>query len=156
MVNPTYSGCCFSYLIDQQALSRLYPTCIPCPTRATCQSPHSEPLCPPDYSLRPHVLSFGGLLPLSPSCGLDRLDEYQSLRVADAAEKIVHIKAGIQACKMYSRPSMSAALLARQRLSLEELQSEIESMKHVSLRRGSHCFRNHEALARILTISSFA
>ncbi|KAF9936314.1 inner nuclear membrane protein enriched at telomere/subtelomere region [Mortierella alpina] len=118
---------------NQQALSWLYPTCIPCPTRATCQSPHSEPLCPPDYSLRPHVLSFGGLLPLSPFCGLDNLDEYQSLQVADAAEKIVHINAGSQECKMYSRPPMFPGLLAGQRMSLEELKSDIVSMKHSSV-----------------------
>ncbi|CAO3570586.1 unnamed protein product [Mortierella alpina] len=120
-------------VLYQQALSWLYPTCIPCPTHAICQSPHSEPLCPPDYSLRPHVLSFGGVLPLRPFCGLDNLDEYQSLQVADAAEKIVHIKAGLQECKLYSQPPMSLALLARHRMPLEELKSDIESMKHSSV-----------------------
>ncbi|KAF9571662.1 inner nuclear membrane protein enriched at telomere/subtelomere region [Mortierella alpina] len=120
-------------VLYQQALSWLYPTCIPCPALATCPSPHSEPLCPPDYSLRPHALSFGGFLPLSPFCGLDNLDEYQSIQVADAAEKVVHIKAGLQECKMYSRPPLSPALLERHRMSLEELKSDIESMKHSSV-----------------------
>ncbi|KAG0214148.1 inner nuclear membrane protein enriched at telomere/subtelomere region [Mortierella sp. GBA30] len=111
----------------------LYPTCIPCPKHATCPNPHSEPICSPDYTLQPHELSFGGLLPLAPSCVLSRAGEYQSQQVADVAESIVHSRAGLEECRAFSQPLITAELLTLQRISLKELKINIESMKHPSV-----------------------
>ncbi|KAF9090687.1 hypothetical protein BGX23_005805 [Mortierella sp. AD031] len=116
---------------QQRIVKWLYPTCIACPDHATCITPDSEPVCPPEYILRPHPLSFGNLLPLPPNCVLNKAQEYQSLQVADAAEKILHRRAGQEECRSSSRPEPTAELLARQRFSIPELKSEIESLKDV-------------------------
>ncbi|KAF9103026.1 inner nuclear membrane protein enriched at telomere/subtelomere region [Mortierella sp. GBA35] len=116
---------------QQRIVKWLYPTCIACPDHATCITPDSEPVCPPEYILRPHPLSFGNLLPLPPNCVLNKAREYQSLQVADAAEKILHRRAGQEECRSSSHPEPTAELLARQRFSIPELKSEIESLKDV-------------------------
>lgn len=88
-------------------------------------------MCPPEYILRPHPLSFGNFLPLTPSCVLNKAQEYQSLQVADAAENILHKRAGREECRSSTRPLPSAELFARQRFSTSELRQEIESLKDV-------------------------
>lgn len=119
-------------LFEEQFLVKwLYPTCIACPDHARCNSPGADPLCPPEYILRPHPLSFGNLLPLTPTCVLNKAQEYQSLQVADAAESILHKRAGQEECMTSIRPQPSAELFARQRLSASDLRKEIESLKDV-------------------------
>ncbi|KAF9909366.1 inner nuclear membrane protein enriched at telomere/subtelomere region [Linnemannia zychae] len=119
--------------VKQWLVKWIYPTCIACPNHATCDSSNSDPLCPPEYILRPHPLSFGNLIPLTPSCVLNKAQEYQSLQVADAAENMLHKLAGQEECRSSTRPQPSAELLARQRLSIHELRKEIESLKDASV-----------------------
>lgn len=122
------------HLTTKQFLVKwLYPTCIACPDHARCNSPGADPLCPPEYILRPHPLSFGNLLPLTPTCVLNKAQEYQSLQVADAAESILHKRAGQEECMTSIRPQPSAELFARQRLSASDLRKEIESLKDASV-----------------------
>jgi hypothetical protein len=110
-------------------LDWLYPSCIPCPDHALCLTPDSEPICSPEYLLKPHILSFGNLLPLSPICVLDRAKEYQSFQIADAAEKWVHEQAGKEECSFY-RVSPKVKL-ARQQIPEEELRKHVEQAKEV-------------------------
>ncbi|KAK5801883.1 Man1-Src1p-C-terminal domain-containing protein [Linnemannia elongata] len=122
------------HLTTKQLLVKwLYPTCIPCPDHAKCNSPDADPLCPPEYILRPHPLSFGNLIPLTPTCVLNKAQEYQSLQVADAAESILHKCAGKEECRSSIRPQPSAELFARQRFSVSDLRNEIESLKDASV-----------------------
>ena len=48
----------------------LRPQCEPCPPHATCFV-DLDTRCDPDYVLVSHPLSFGGLVPLAPSCQPD-------------------------------------------------------------------------------------
>ncbi|KAG0284290.1 inner nuclear membrane protein enriched at telomere/subtelomere region [Linnemannia gamsii] len=126
--------CSNKHFTTKQLLVKwLYPTCIACPDHANCNSPSSDPVCPPEYILRSHPLSFGNLLPLTPSCVLHKAQEYQSLQVADAAENILHKRAGQEECRGSTRPQPSAELFARQRFSTSELRKEIESLKDASI-----------------------
>ncbi|KAG0340821.1 inner nuclear membrane protein enriched at telomere/subtelomere region [Podila horticola] len=109
----------------------LYPSCIPCPDHALCLTPDSEPICSPEYLLKPHILSFGNLLPLSPICVLDRAKEYQSFQIADAAEKWVHEQAGKEECSFY-RVSPKVRL-ARQQIPEEELRKHVEQAKEAKV-----------------------
>ncbi|KAG0020221.1 inner nuclear membrane protein enriched at telomere/subtelomere region [Entomortierella chlamydospora] len=118
---------------NQQTWDWIYPTCIPCPTHAICSGPHEIPTCPPEYILKPHPLSFGNFLPLTPECVLNRAKEYQSLQVADVIEQILHQKAGIEECKVFSQPPKTAELLSHQRISINQLREEIEAMKDVGI-----------------------
>ncbi|KAF9359925.1 inner nuclear membrane protein enriched at telomere/subtelomere region [Mortierella sp. AD094] len=118
---------------NQQTWDWIYPTCIPCPTHATCSGPHEKPACPPEYILKPHPLSAGNFLPLTPECVLNRAKEYQSLQVADVVELILHRRAGIEECKVFSQPPKTTELLSHQRISINELRSEIEAMKDSSI-----------------------
>ncbi|KAF9142627.1 inner nuclear membrane protein enriched at telomere/subtelomere region [Mortierella sp. GBA39] len=122
------------HLTTKQVLVKwLYPTCIACPDHAKCTSPGSDPLCPPEYILRPHPLSFGNILPLTPTCVLNKAQEYQSLQVADVAESILHKRAGREECRTSIRPQPSAELFARQRFSVNDLRKKIESLKDSSV-----------------------
>src|SRR5690349_8340973 len=122
------------FFAEQLLVKWLYPTCIPCPDHAKCNSSDVDPLCPPEYILRPHPLSFGNLIPLTPTCVLNKAQEYQSLQVADAAESILHKRAGKEECRSSICPQPSAELFARQRFSVSDLRNEIESLKDVCLK----------------------
>ncbi|KAF8980449.1 inner nuclear membrane protein enriched at telomere/subtelomere region [Entomortierella lignicola] len=112
-----------------------YPSCIPCPDRATCLTPHAEPICPPEYMLKPQLLSFGNLFPITPVCVLNKAKEYHSLQVADALEKILHIHAGNVECSLSREksPLNSAEYRARRSISLEDLRSQIEQLRDTNI-----------------------
>lgn len=85
--------------------------------------------------LKPQLLSFGNLLPLSPICVLNKAKEYQSLRVANAAEQILQTHAGNVECGMLTRdkaPVDSAEYHARRSISTDDLQFQLEQLKDVS------------------------
>ena len=62
----------------------LQPTCEPCPQHAICYQ-GMETRCEHDFVLRPHSLSLGGLVPLSPSCEPDGEKVRRVKAVADRA-----------------------------------------------------------------------
>ncbi|KAG0250830.1 inner nuclear membrane protein enriched at telomere/subtelomere region [Mortierella polycephala] len=119
--------------IQQHIAYWLYPTCIPCPDGAMCQTPESDPICPPNHVLRSHVFSFGNVIPLKPICVRNKAKEYQSTQVADVAESILRRRAGDEECKESRKPPASAELFARQRMTVGELKNTIESMKDSSV-----------------------
>ncbi|KAI1320003.1 inner nuclear membrane protein enriched at telomere/subtelomere region [Mortierella claussenii] len=123
----------------------IYPTCIPCPTHATCVHPNKEPICPPEYILRPHPLNPGNMLPLTPVCLLNKATEYQSLQVADVAEHMLHQRAAKEECRHYRQPPRTAEILLRQRISASDLKQQIESMKDSSI--SHHDFGQYWKLA---------
>lgn len=60
------------------------PQCEQCPAHAYCYS-NFEARCEPDFILRPHPLSLGGLVPLPPSCEPDGEKARRIQAVADKA-----------------------------------------------------------------------
>lgn len=61
------------------------PRCEPCPPHAFCY-PNFEARCEHDFILKPHPLSFGGLVPLPPTC---EPDSEKARRVKAVADKAV-------------------------------------------------------------------
>ncbi|KAF9099777.1 inner nuclear membrane protein enriched at telomere/subtelomere region [Mortierella sp. GBA35] len=112
------------------------PSCIPCPDHATCIDSDADPMCPPEYILKPQLLSFGNLLPLSPICVLNKARKYQSLQVANAAEQLLQIHAGNVECRMMTRdkaPVNSAEYNARRSISTDDLKFQLEKLKDASI-----------------------
>ncbi|KAL8930484.1 MAG: hypothetical protein Q9208_000668 [Pyrenodesmia sp. 3 TL-2023] len=62
----------------------LQPECEPCPQHAYCYE-NLETRCEPDFVLKPHPLSLGGLIPLPPSCEPDGEKARRVKAVADRA-----------------------------------------------------------------------
>jgi Man1-Src1p-C-terminal domain/HeH/LEM domain len=60
------------------------PQCEPCPQHAYCYE-QLETLCEPDFVLKPHPLSLGGLVPLPPTCEPDGEKVRRIKAVADRA-----------------------------------------------------------------------
>ncbi|KAK7565604.1 sister chromatid separation protein-like protein [Phyllosticta citricarpa] len=67
-----------------QPLEVLQPQCEPCPQHAYCY-PKLHTTCDPDFVLRPHPLSFNGLVPLAPTCEPDGEKARKVKAVADRA-----------------------------------------------------------------------
>ncbi|KAF9437787.1 inner nuclear membrane protein enriched at telomere/subtelomere region [Entomortierella beljakovae] len=108
-----------------------YPTCIPCPDHAICENSDELPICAPEYILKPQLLSFGNVFPITPVCVLNKAKEYQSLQVADAAEKLLHIYAGNIECSLSSdkTPIKSAEYRNRRSIAYDDLRSQVEQLK---------------------------
>ncbi|KAI9876996.1 MAG: inner nuclear membrane protein enriched at telomere/subtelomere region [Pleopsidium flavum] len=64
--------------------SILQPECEPCPQHAYCYS-GLQARCEPDFVLKPHSLSLGGLVPLPPTCEPDGEKVRRVKAVADRA-----------------------------------------------------------------------
>ena len=67
-----------------QWVSILEPECEPCPQHAYCYSP-MEAKCEPNFVLKNHPLSLGGLIPLPPTCEADGEKVRKIKAVADKA-----------------------------------------------------------------------
>lgn len=63
----------------------LEPRCEPCPSHAFCY-PDFEARCEHDFILKAHPLTFGGLVPLPPTC---EPDSEKARRVKAVADKVV-------------------------------------------------------------------
>lgn len=73
--------------------SILQPECEPCPQHAYCYE-DMETRCEPDFVLKPHPLSLGGLVPLPPTCEPDGEKAQRIKTIADkAVEKLRERKA---------------------------------------------------------------
>jgi hypothetical protein len=62
----------------------MQPQCEPCPPHAYCYADF-EARCEPDFLLKPHPLSLGGLVPLPPTCEPDGEKVRRIQHVADKA-----------------------------------------------------------------------
>ncbi|KAL3419043.1 sister chromatid separation protein [Phlyctema vagabunda] len=70
--------------LPEWAVSIAEPQCEPCPQHAYCYSKF-ETRCEPDYVLKPHPLSLGGLVPVPPTCEPDGEKVRRVKAVADRA-----------------------------------------------------------------------
>ncbi|KAK3996337.1 Man1-Src1p-C-terminal domain-containing protein [Cladorrhinum sp. PSN332] len=70
--------------VPQEIQSYLEPECEPCPSHAYCFEDFTV-RCEPDFLLKPHPLSLGGLVPLPPTCEPDGEKVRRVQAVADKA-----------------------------------------------------------------------
>ncbi|KAM7209281.1 Man1-Src1p-C-terminal domain containing protein [Naviculisporaceae sp. PSN 640] len=71
--------------VPDWAVPYIEPQCEPCPLHAYCYEDFTT-RCEPDYLLKPHPLSLGGLIPLPPTC---EPDGEKARRVKTIADKAV-------------------------------------------------------------------
>ncbi|KAL2263759.1 hypothetical protein VTK26DRAFT_5286 [Humicola hyalothermophila] len=71
--------------VPDWAIGALEPQCEPCPLHAYCYEDFTA-RCEPDFILKPHPLSLGGLVPLPPTC---EPDGEKARRVQAVANKAV-------------------------------------------------------------------
>lgn len=70
--------------VPDWAVGALEPQCEPCPSHAYCYEDFTA-RCEPDFILKPHPLSLGGLVPLPPTCEPDGEKVRRVQAVADKA-----------------------------------------------------------------------
>jgi len=70
--------------VPDWAVPFVEPQCELCPQHAYCYA-NFEARCEPDFILKPHPLSFGGLVPLPPTCEPDGEKVRRVKAVADKA-----------------------------------------------------------------------
>ncbi|KAI1779441.1 Man1-Src1p-C-terminal domain-containing protein [Hypoxylon cercidicola] len=70
--------------VPQSFIDALEPECEPCPSHAYCYTDFSV-RCEQDYILKSHPLSFGGVIPLPPTCEPDGVKVRRVQAVADKA-----------------------------------------------------------------------
>ena len=73
------------------------PTCEPCPQHAICFQ-GMETKCEHDFILQPHPLSFGGLVPVPPSCEPDGEKVRRIKAVADKAVEELRERRALAEC----------------------------------------------------------
>lgn len=71
--------------IPEWTTQALEPQCEPCPAHAYCYEDFTA-RCEPDFILKPHPLSLGGIIPLPPTC---EPDGEKARRVKAVAEKAI-------------------------------------------------------------------
>lgn len=82
--HPEWSLSNYNTNIPGWVKDTLQPVCEPCPQHAFCY-PDMEVKCEPDFVLKPHPLSLGGLNPLPPTCEPDGEKVRRVKAVADRA-----------------------------------------------------------------------
>ena len=75
----------------------MLPTCEPCPQHAICFQ-GMETKCEHDFILQPHPLSFGGLVPVPPSCEPDGEKVRRVKAVADKAVEELRERRALAEC----------------------------------------------------------
>ena len=75
----------------------MLPTCEPCPQHAICFQ-GMETRCEHDFILQPHPLSFGGLVPVTPSCEPDGEKVRRVKAVADKAVEELRERRAVAEC----------------------------------------------------------
>jgi hypothetical protein len=77
--------------------AHLLPSCTICPAHGQCSG--GEFLsCAADYVARPHPFSFGGILPLAPSCSPDTEKLMAVATLASRAARILRLRRGEVVC----------------------------------------------------------
>lgn len=66
----------------------LRPECVPCPAHATCY-PHFKAICDEDFKYRENLFSFGGLLPVPPTCLPDTEKQHRIMALSSRAKQIL-------------------------------------------------------------------
>lgn len=82
--NPPHPVIPSEFHIPDWADALIEPRCEPCPPHAYCYE-RLETVCEPDFVLKPHPLSLGGLVPLPPTCEPDGEKVRRIKAVADRA-----------------------------------------------------------------------
>jgi hypothetical protein len=83
--------------VPESFIDAIEPECEPCPPHAYCYADYSV-RCEQDYILRSHPLSFGGVVPLPPTCEPDGEKARRVQAVADKAVEELRERAAQYEC----------------------------------------------------------
>ena len=103
----------------------IVPQCEPCPPNAFCFSDLKTD-CYPDFVLKPHPLSFGGLVPLPPTCEPDSEKQRRITAVADKAVEVLRKRRAKYEC---GETDSAGEHVHSPGLSENQLKDELSSMK---------------------------
>lgn len=106
------------------------PSCEPCPLHAYCYEDFSV-RCHSDFVLKPHPLSFGGLIPLPPTCEPDGEKARRVQAVADKAiEELRERRAKYECGELVDE---SGAQISSPAIAEEELKSTVSRKRNKRL-----------------------
>ncbi|KAH6643634.1 sister chromatid separation protein-like protein [Boeremia exigua] len=103
--------------------SDVLPQCEPCPPHAQCYR-GLELTCDPDFIRQDHPLSFGGLVPLPPTCEPDNAKTRRVTAVANKAVEILREKRAQYEC---GEPDAEGNLIDTPEVAEEELKQTLAS-----------------------------
>ena len=103
----------------------LQPTCDPCPQHARCFE-NFQMRCDPDFVLRPHPLSLGGIVPVAATCEPDGDKARKVKVVADRAVETLRKRKAAAECGTASDP---AGTVPPAEMSERELKKEVSRNK---------------------------
>jgi hypothetical protein len=103
----------------------ILPQCEPCPAHAECLR-DLELRCDRDFIRKDHPLSFGGLIPLPPTCEPDSEKTRKVSSVANRAVQVLRDRKAQYECK---EPDAEGNLLKGPEVSETELKQRIASLK---------------------------
>jgi hypothetical protein len=103
----------------------ILPQCEPCPAHAECLR-DLELRCDRDFIRKDHPLSFGGLIPLPPTCEPDSEKTRKVSSVANRAVQVLRDRKAQYECK---EPDAEGNLLKGPEVSETELKQQIASLK---------------------------
>ncbi|KAF2011860.1 sister chromatid separation protein-like protein [Aaosphaeria arxii CBS 175.79] len=101
------------------------PQCEPCPPHAICYQ-NLELLCDKDFVKKEHPLSFGGLIPLPPTC---EPDSEKTRRVTLVADRAVHALRERKAQFECGEPDKEGKPVQSPEVSETELKEKLSSVK---------------------------
>jgi hypothetical protein len=107
----------------------LLPTCENCPMHGECHKKlHVK--CEKDFLKKEHPLSFGGLIPLPPTCEPDNEKTRRISSVADRTVQILRTRKAQYECK---EPDAEGKIPESPEVSVSEIKKEITGMKKKTL-----------------------
>ncbi|KAI1003587.1 hypothetical protein K3495_g4620 [Podosphaera aphanis] len=117
-------------LIPDWARIFVEPQCEPCPQHAYC-SGGMQIACEHDYLLKPHPLSFGGLVPLAPTCEADGIKARRvSIVATRAVEELRERRAKFECGELKDEESSSVPSVE---IDADTLKEEISKTRGKSL-----------------------
>ncbi|KAH9828024.1 Inner nuclear membrane protein SRC1 [Teratosphaeria destructans] len=104
------------------------PQCEPCPQHAYCGE-KLETTCEPGFVLTPHPLSFGGVVPLAPSCEPDsakarRVGAVKQRAVEELREQNAKYECGEATTPEVKEPDLKKAIASKRRKNMSNQEFE--------------------------------
>jgi len=109
--------------------SALVPQCEPCPPHAICY-PNMQVTCEQDFIKKDHPLSFGGLVPLPPTC---EPDTEKTRKINNVADRAVHLLRQQRAQYECGELDQDGNVVQSPEVSIAELKKDISSSKRKSV-----------------------
>lgn len=118
----------------------ILPECEPCPPHAFCER-NLEVQCENDFVKKYHPLSFGGFLPLPPTC---EPDTEKTRKVTAVADHAVHLLRERRAQYECGDPDAEGKVVQTPELSVTELKEELLALRTKSAKSKGKSLSNEE------------